>query len=440
MLKTNLQIINQLKQFLENYFEQKEFYTKNAKNFIRKRIITFPIIVVFIINMSKKSLSVELSDFFDIFEKENKVKECTKSAFSQARYKLKHEFFIAWNEALKKEFYTNNEDRVKRWNGFILNAVDGSTSYLMKKDEIIDYFGTQSNQFVEVPMARVMNSYDVLNNINLNSCIAPIKIGENKIATDWIKHYPKDYLSIYDRGFASFTIMYIHLIHSKDFLIRMPKNFYKAVRDFFSSNKKDEIIEITPSNYAIKQLKEMGYNVDKDITIKFRLVKVTLSTGEIEVLATSLINKEKYCKKIFKKLYNERWGVETEYGKLKNNLQMEVFSGHTVEAIKQDFYAMIFTSNIHSLIIGECEEEIEHINQKRKHDYQVNRNVSLGLLKGTIVELFLFSLSEDVLDKLKKRFIKNLEPIRNDRKYKRNKKSGRLNKKYQTFTNYRRAI
>lgn len=38
MLKTNLQIINQLKQFLENYFEQKEFYTKNAKNFIRKSI------------------------------------------------------------------------------------------------------------------------------------------------------------------------------------------------------------------------------------------------------------------------------------------------------------------------------------------------------------------------------------------------------------------
>ncbi|MCD4746489.1 MAG: hypothetical protein K8R58_09330 [Bacteroidales bacterium] len=73
-------------------------------------------------------------------------------------------------------------------------------------------------------------------------------------------------------------------------------------------------------------------------------------------------------------MYNERWGVKTEYGKLKNNLQMEVFSGHTVEAIKQDFYAMIFTSNIHSLIIGECEEEIEHINQKRKHDYQVNRN------------------------------------------------------------------
>lgn len=440
MLKTNLQIINQLKKFLENYFEQKELYTKSAKNFIRKRTITFPIIVVFIINMAKKSLSVELSEFFDIFEKEDKELECTKSAFSQARYKLKHDFFIAWNEVLKKEFYTNNDERVKRWKGFILNAVDGSTSYLMGKDEIIDYFGTQSNQFVEVPMARVMNSYDVLNNINLNSNIAPIKVSERKIATEWIKHYPENYLSIYDRGFASFTIMYIHLIHSREFIIRMPSNFYKAVQDFFSSNKKDEIIEITPSNYAIKQLNELGYNVDKHTIIKFRLLKVTLSTGEIEVLATSLLDRQEYPKKIFKKLYNKRWGVETKYNILKNIQQIEIFSGHTVEAIKQDFYAMVFTSNIHSLIIDECTEEVNNINQRRKHDYQVNRNVSLGLLKGSIVELFLFSSPEDVLYKLKKRFIKNLEPVRNNRKYERYKKSRRLNKKYQTFTNYRRAI
>jgi hypothetical protein len=54
------------------------------------------------------------------------------------------------------------------------------------------------------------------------------------------------------------------------------------------------------------------------MTVQVRAVKVKLSTGETEVLLTSLMDKDKYPNEIFKELYFLRWGIETHYGVLKN--------------------------------------------------------------------------------------------------------------------------
>jgi len=40
-----------------------------------------------------------------------------------------------------------------------------------------------------------------------------------------------------------------------------------------------------------------------------------------------------------------------------------------VQAIYQDFYATVFTINIQSLFIQECEKDLELIDQKREYNY-----------------------------------------------------------------------
>jgi len=49
-------------------------------------------------------------------------------------------------------------------------------------------------------------------------------------------------------------------------------------------------------------------------------VRVRLSTGEIEVLVTSLLDEKRYTAQMFKELYNLRWGVEGFYGVIKERV------------------------------------------------------------------------------------------------------------------------
>ena len=120
---------------------------------------------------------------------------------------------------------------------------------------------------------------------------------------------------------------------------------------------------------------------------------------------------------------------------LKNHLELENFSGKSVFAVKQDFYANALLENLRSLFAHEAEEKLKENKNKKKYEYKINRNLSLGFLKDEIVHLL---LSDDPADyqKIEKLFIINPVPIRKNRKAKR-KKSKSL-RRYRM--NYRRAI
>jgi hypothetical protein len=45
--------------------------------------------------------------------------------------------------------------------------------------------------------------------------------------------------------------------------------------------------------------------------IRLRLVRFLLSTGEFEVLATSLFNEQHYSVPLLAEIYHRRWGIET---------------------------------------------------------------------------------------------------------------------------------
>ena len=443
MIDANLKIISELKEFLKLVVEDpklREVFFSKQQDFTRNRKLSFEKLILFLINLSKKTLSVELKEFFDLLL----VSElrCTKSAFSQQRQKLHHCFFKIWNELLTSCFYHYYQDHVKRWQGFRLWGIDGSTLYLTNKDKIKKYFGVQKNQSVEIPMARTMYAHDVLNDIMVLSEIYPIKYSEHAVLPTWIEKLQEDVIGIYDRGFASFKIMYLHINQEKEkkFVIRVPVTFNKVVKEFVASGKRSKIVQFNATYAAIKELYKLGYKVTRETSIKIRLVRVQLNNGDIEVLATNLYDINKYRTSSFKDLYFKRWGVEVSIGFQKNYQQIEIFSGFSVEAIHQDFYAGIFTLNMHSLLIKQCDEDIQKINQKRKYDYKINRNVTLGFLKDEIVRIFLNFKPREIIEKLKKEFVKELEPIRPNRTYIRKAKTRRMKGKYQTLTNYKRAV
>lgn len=445
MVEANVKIIEELKSFIKTVAEQpeiRELFTTQVGDFSRDRKLPMQKVVALIINFLKRSLSIELREFFDILgSPEN---GCTKGAFCLQRVKLKPLFFQLWNHFLVQGFYHHYGDAIQRWKGFRLLAVDGSTNYLFGKPAVIEHFGTHTNQHaqVRVPMARIVQIQDVLNELIVWGDIYPIVKSEQQVMNENVSRLFADSLTLFDRGYPSYALMYlmINQEQARHFVIRCKTNFCKEVKAFVSSSKTNKIVTLTPNINAIEQLKNNGYLITANTEIKVRMVKVILSTGEIEILLTNLYDKILYAEEDLKQLYFIRWKVETSYGKQKNQLQMEIFSGHKVISIRQDYYACIFISNLQSLIEKQSATFINEISANRKYRYKINKNVSWAAMKNNIVKLLLSENTENILIHLQNLFEKNIEPIRPNRSLQRVWKSKRVRGKYQTVTNYKRAV
>ena len=443
MVKTNVRIIEELKSFLDMACinnELRELFVSSSTDFTRQRKLTFNRMVGMLINLPKRSLSIELQELFDMINLSSQL--ATKAAFTLQRSKLMPYFLETWNKLLVDCFYHYYGKNVKLWRGFRVQAVDGSTAYLIDRAEIVEKFGTQDNQHSKIPMARVMQLEDVLNKITIWGNISPIKESEGFIISKHIGELHEDSLTLFDRGYPSYLLMYLMLNQEKprNFVIRCKADFNKQVKEFVASNQDSKIVMLTPSSQTISRLKNYGYIVNTTTQIKVRLVKVILSSDQVEILLTSLYDEQDFVLKDFKYLYGLRWNIETTYGIQKNQQQMEQFSGHRVICIEQDYAAGIFVSNLQSLIEKQSELYLKQISKTRKYNYKINKNISWAYLKSNVIKLILENDSEKILTELQNSFQKNLEPIRPGRKYERHRHMKRAKGKYQTLTNYRRAI
>ncbi len=390
--------------------------------------------VFFLISQSKRSLSIELNEYFERLG----ASPCTKGAFSKARYRVLWWFFRDWHRHLVDLLYADPRT-LCTWKGYFLKAVDGSSVYLFKDSAVEKEFGSQSNQYLRIPMARAGIELDVLNGYCTQAQLQPYSEGELVFAEAFLERSTPRDLRIYDRYFASFELMFKHLQKQIHFLMRCKVDFNGAVKKFVASGKKQSVVEFPIPKNLPPVLQRQGYAVSHATTLRVRLVRVEIGQEEPEILITSLLDLSKYPHSCFKELYNYRWGDETKFDQIKNKLQLEVFSGHKVQAIYQDFFATVIASNLHNLICKECAQTLEQINADRAIPVAINQNVSIGLLKPRLITLFTTQNPGAIFNELKKLFLRYLEPIRPGRKYPRPKTVRRLKGKYQTFKNYRRA-
>ena len=442
MREANLEIIKRLKEFLaqvkqdpalRNHFASQESFTKNRKLPLER-------MVYLIISLLKRSLSVELEDFFQSYCQDEQC--ASKAALSKQRQKLDYSFFTLWNTLLVKSFYECYQHHVKRWKGFRLMAIDGSTAYLINKPELITHFGVQTNQSTSIAMGQIMEIHDVLNDLTVCSAMYPIDMSEQQVAYQWIPYLEPDTLTIYDRGYPSFSALYLHLEQEQPlhFVMRCRNNFNKEVMAFMSSANTSQVVTFKATNTAIKELEKHGYKLTNASAIVVRLIKVKLSDGSIETLITSLLDENEYPESIFSDLYFKRWGIETNYSIRKNNLQMEVFSGYKVNTVLQDFYAGIFVGNLQNILSKPAQTAITKKTEGRKYRYKSNKNVALGVLKKYIVRIFMEQDPREIIIELESLFAKYIEPVRPERSFPREVKGKRTKGKYQTLTNYKRAI
>lgn len=390
--------------------------------------------------MLTKTLQVELARFFKVLKGQSSEVRVSKQAFSQARQKLSEQSFLLLGERLLDEFYTDNSYRT--WNGYRLIGIDGSTVQLPDSEEIREEFGVVSNQYRAVmPMARISVAYDVENELGIDAIIAPYRSGERDLAlqhldvieafdrrTEGRRGHDGDLL-LFDMGYPALYFIALVILAGKDVLIRTSDAFLKEVQEAIDSGVDDQIIRIpiqTPSRPLPPKLKARKPEIDPDWVLSLRVLTIYLEDGTVEYLLTTLLDTEKFPSEVFQGLYAKRWGSETNYDVLKNILEIENFTGKSVLSVRQDFYATVLTNNIQGLIQWELQEEIEVDNRSktRKYRYTLNKNVSIGLLKDTLITLILEGGDlHSFYRRLKRQMKRNVVPIRPGRRFSRKRKN-----------------
>lgn len=166
MKKTARSIFDKIVKELFSTHLKNEFKV-SKKHFTRNRKQRFPILLLFMINLLRKSLALEIENFTGLFKMGNTVK-FTKSAFVQARKKVRPQVFERLSQLLVDEFYTDNEPAIKLWNGSRLLAVDSSRITLPITKELKTTYGQAKNQTnTEIVQARSVPDETPLSSPNL---------------------------------------------------------------------------------------------------------------------------------------------------------------------------------------------------------------------------------------------------------------------------------
>lgn len=416
--------------FIKNIIYSQAFLEssrKNEKAFSRTRKLPFALLVLYLCNLTKSSYQPELNKFFKILTGSTIAKNIvSKVALCKARKKLKYETFTELNKQSVDYFNTNFSP--SKWNGFFLQAVDGSTVKLPNFPEISEHFGTwKPRQGDPLPMARISQMFDPLNKVTTHALISPKSVGEREMAAKHFENLTNQDLVLLDRGYPAFWLFKLILSYNAHFCSRISIKKWKIIREFIGSGEQDQIVSIEAPATSIATCQKYGLDLSP---IKLRLIRVELNSGEPEVLITSLLDNDKYPTDLFADLYHDRWPVEEDYKVMKCRVELENFSGKSELSVYQDFHARIFSKNITSMLAFAAQPTVEETTDAKEYDYKINFTQALSTMRDTIVILLhksttaIQSIVSDILDT----FAMAIEPVRPGRKFPRNHK--RAQRKY----------
>jgi hypothetical protein len=367
-----------------------------------------------ILNLFKESVEYNLATFLPKIQ----CKPVTGAAFSIARYKIKIDFFHELNKLLYNHIKTLPP---KLWNGFRLVAGDGTTISLPATPDIKNHFKIYetSKGNTHTVLANCCIFYDVLSNFVVDVNLDLMSNGELPMVSELIDRAEfTNTIVLLDRGFGYFATCKRLLNKKLDFCIRLKACGSTFAKEALSNPSNDFITEWIPSETSRLSNKKHDLDVNP---ILVRITKITLNTGEIEVLVSSLLDLKQIKEADIKELYSLRWGVEEGIKKLKPRMKLEQFGCRKQQGVYQEFYAHIFMMNLVTLIGNETQEEIDRVTIKRKNAYKYNWQNAFRFVRNQFVSLFHLGDVQRSVEKLNEQIQASLTIIKPGRSFERHK-------------------
>jgi len=383
----------------------------------------------------KSSIQRELDRFYkEVTQSDFNIRAVTKGAFTQARAKLNPWAFKRLNEVAVNSFYDGAEYYV--WHNMRLLAVDGTRLVLPNHPTVIEEFGVHEfGPKANSPRSLAMGSllYDPLNQITIDSQIAPYASSERDLLMQHLEHVKSGDLLLLDRGYPCFWLLFLMKARGIEFCVRLKEDWWLKVKDFTESLEKKRIVTFTLPKKDRAKLKDFPHMLDTEITC--RLIKVELENGEKEVLCTSLTDTNTYPHEEFEQLYHYRWNEEEAYKLLKSRIELENFSGKTAKAVKQDFHAKVFLMTLCAAYAHPIEEKVVKeykADQNRKYDQKINRTNALATTMDMLVPTFIrkeYRVALQAFDQLVEKTREIIRPGRSNPRKKKPKKPYSMNYK-----------
>jgi hypothetical protein len=397
-------------------------HRRDEKAFTRRRVLTFTVVVLMILQQTVKSLQAHLHEFLGEWNQDDSSDYAGAGAFTRARAKLRHSAYQELNTQilLPIVYHADRDADLLDWRGHRMLGIDSSLIRLPMTEALGERFGLvecanqNGKSSVMYPEARISVLYDVRNHIGWDARLEPHTVAETEMARGHLLHVRPGDVLLCDRGYAGYFWFALMRAQGAEFVVRCSRGSFAAVQALFARDQGGVSQEITLA--APPELKRELREAGLPVQLRVRLVTVRLSTGELEVLATSLLDEKRYPTEEFVLVYHWRWGIETYYGRLKGRLELEHWSGKTEEAIRQDFHAAVFVSNLETVVCRSAEQAVEKKTAHRKYPAQLNRAVSLHTIKCQILALLASRQpAEKLLKKLQKQFMANPVTVRPDR-------------------------
>ena len=172
--------------------------------FTRNRKLSFPVMIVLLLNFLTRTMQIELDDFFA-----NVLDAGTDSVTKQAFFKARKNILP---DAFKELFLMTrdmvlNKNKIKRHKGYRILAIDGSELRLDKTKENKDIFLPRNHSPENKTNAEISLLYDVISHYDIDAQIGSIGVCEREYAKKNLAHFSsicdeKD-IVIFDRGYPS---------------------------------------------------------------------------------------------------------------------------------------------------------------------------------------------------------------------------------------------
>ena len=270
------------------------------------------------------------------------LRTVTKSAFSQARKKLKPSAFVALNRQWVKQWHESA--LFDRWFDTRLLAADGTCLRLPHLRENSDRYGLGPVEDGSVAMARCVAVYSVASRQWLEMIVGRYDEGERELLLKALDQITPNDVLVLDRGYPAWWLFAALQVRKVNFCARIEGCGWKAVEALLRSEQTEHLMRPRLKAHDRRKLQAPGLPVPE--TLNLRLVKVCLPNGQYEVLATSLMDTQRFPNHAFGELYRRRWGIEEGFKLVKQRQHLEGFSGELPESIEQEIQAKILLHNI----------------------------------------------------------------------------------------------
>src|SRR2546422_5154593 len=268
--------------------------------------------MLFVLQKTVKSIQRHLHEFLNELAADRVFEPVTTGAWTHARAKLRHTAFIELNQTtvLPSAYGVESERKLRRWQGHRLLGVDSSLLRLPRSPEMLEEFGgvevrnhlgATGTSYAE---GRMSVLYDLLNRVGLDGRLESSRVGEVELAIEQLRQARLGDVLVNDRGFTGYAYLAWHHRLGLDYIARCSSGSFAAAQEMFRMNRagRSKVVKLFVSSEEKAELRRRGLPLE--LTVRF--LSVRLTTGELEVLATSLLDESAYPTEGFSEVYHCR--------------------------------------------------------------------------------------------------------------------------------------